>query len=147
MVRTLTNKPSVLVIDDEESMREGCRQTLEAEGYRVLELLSQAGVNLLAFSAVPMGPEQTRIVLFTDHVDELKRVAMDAHLSLNGPQRAFLVQGDDQLGALASIHRKIADANVSVFASWGVTDGKGGYGYVMYVRPERFEDAAQALGI
>jgi DNA-binding NtrC family response regulator len=36
MVRTLTNRPTVLVIDDEESIREGCRQTLEAEGYRTL---------------------------------------------------------------------------------------------------------------
>jgi len=31
-----TREPVVLVIDDEESMREGCRQALEAEGYRAM---------------------------------------------------------------------------------------------------------------
>ncbi|MFC1671584.1 response regulator [Planctomycetota bacterium] len=34
MVTNLTARPMVLVIDDEESMREGCRQILEEEGYR-----------------------------------------------------------------------------------------------------------------
>ena len=34
MLREPTQEASIAVIDDEESMREGCRQTLEAEGYR-----------------------------------------------------------------------------------------------------------------
>lgn len=36
MITTLQHEPAVLVIDDEESIREGCRQTLEAGGYRAL---------------------------------------------------------------------------------------------------------------
>ena len=64
-----------------------------------------------------------------------------------GPTRAFLVQGDDELGAVAAIHKKILDAEVNVFASWGVSDGRGGFGYVMYVRPERYEEAARALDV
>ena len=34
MVCSQIRKPVILVIDDEESMREGCRQALEGEGYR-----------------------------------------------------------------------------------------------------------------
>ena len=34
MVTEVTDQAAVLVIDDEESMREGCRQTLDQEGYR-----------------------------------------------------------------------------------------------------------------
>lgn len=34
MISKLKDEPSVVVIDDEESIREGCRQTLEARGYR-----------------------------------------------------------------------------------------------------------------
>lgn len=117
------------------------------EGYRVLQLLGDAGVNLVAFSAVPMGPDATRFVLFTDDVSTMKRVAQDAGLTLTGPQHAFLVHGDDKLGALAEIHKKISDAQVNVFASWGVTGGHGDFGYVMYVRSERFEEAAKALGV
>lgn len=120
---------------------------MPGEGYRVLALLREAGVNLLAFSAVPMGPEMTRLSLFAEDVSVLKRVAQSAGMGLAGPQRAFLVQGDDRLGALAEIHKKVYEADVNLFASWGVTDGVGGYGYVLYVRPERYEEAATALGV
>ena len=34
MVREVTDQAAVLVIDDEESIREGCRQALDQEGYR-----------------------------------------------------------------------------------------------------------------
>ncbi len=39
------------------------------------------------------------------------------------------------------------EAGVNVFASNGVTDGKGSYGYVLYVRPQDYEAAARALGL
>jgi hypothetical protein len=38
-------------------------------------------------------------------------------------------------------------ANVNVYASNGVTDGKNSYGYILYVRHDEYEKAAQALGI
>ena len=34
-----------------------------------------------------------------------------------------------------------------MFASTGVTDGRGGFGYVIYVRPEHFQSAASALQV
>jgi len=39
------------------------------------------------------------------------------------------------------------EANVNVYASNGVTDGKGSFGYVLYVRPEEYEMAAAALDL
>ena len=116
------------------------------EGYRFLTVLSEAGVNLLAFSAIPVGPEHTQLVLFAEDAANLKRIAQESQTSLVGPQHALLVQGDDELGALAGIHRKLAEAGVNVFASNGVTDGRGGYGYVLYVRPGDMDQAAKALG-
>ena len=117
------------------------------EAYRVLSLLAQEGVDLMAFQAVPMGPDTTRITMFTDGEGALPRVAESAGLVLSGPQYAFLVQGDDEMGALARIHKQIYDAEVNVFASWGVTDGQGGFGYVLYVRREAIDKAAAALGL
>ena len=38
-------------------------------------------------------------------------------------------------------------AKVSVYASSGVTDGRGGYGYVIYVRGQDYDAALQALGV
>jgi predicted amino acid-binding ACT domain protein len=66
---------------------------------------------------------------------------------LEGPHQAFLVQGDDRLGALTGIHEALFRADVNVFASSGVTDGRGTFGYLIYVRPESFDRAAEALGI
>jgi hypothetical protein len=64
---------------------------------------------------------------------------------LTGPQHACLIQGDDNLGALAEIHKRLRDANVNIYASTGVTDGEGRYGYVIYVREEDHQSAAKAL--
>jgi hypothetical protein len=36
---------------------------------------------------------------------------------------------------------------VNVYASSGVTDGVGGYGYILYVKPEAYDRAARVLGV
>jgi predicted amino acid-binding ACT domain protein len=59
----------------------------------------------------------------------------------------LLVQGDDKLGALTEIHRKLSLANVNVYAASGVTDGAGSFGYLIYIRPEQFDNALAALGL
>lgn len=117
------------------------------EGYRVLSALAGGGVNLLAFNAVPIGPVNTQFVLFPESGERLVESAGRTGLRLEGPQQAILVQGDDKLGALAEVHQKLSDAGIHVYASNGVTDGRGGYGYVLYVRPEDFEAAAGTLGV
>jgi hypothetical protein len=114
-------------------------------GYETLAHLAEQGVNLLAFSAIPVGPDVVQLVLFPESVERLVAAAEKSHMVLTGPQRAFLIQGDDKLGALASIHATLYDARIDVYASSGVTDGRGGFGYVVYVRPDDFEAAAQAL--
>jgi hypothetical protein len=116
------------------------------EACKLLSQLASADVNLLAFSAVPTGPEHTQLVLFPESVPGLARAAEAGGFMITGPQRAFLIQGDDRLGALAEIHQQLCDANINVYASTGVTDGQGGYGYVLYVRPDDFEAAARVLG-
>jgi hypothetical protein len=113
----------------------------------VLFQLAAADVNLLAFSAVPIGPENTQLVLFPENVDALARGAENAGFVLSGPSRAFLIQGDDKLGALVSIHEKLSDSGINVYASTGVSDGKGGFGYVMYVKGDRFDEAARVLNV
>ncbi len=115
--------------------------------YDILSKLAGAQVNLLAFSAVPTGLNSTQLVLFPDHGKDLSRVAEDMGLQLLGPQRAFLIQGDDQLGAFAEIHRKLSDAHINVYASSGVTAGREGCGYVVYVRPEEVDRASKVLGV
>ena len=117
------------------------------EAYRLLRDLASHAINLLAFNAIPLGMEKTEVVVFPEDVALLARAAERLGISLRGPHRAFLIQGDDELGSLVELHRKLTDANVNVMSSSGVTDGKGGYGYIVYVRNEDFDRAGAALGI
>jgi len=113
----------------------------------VLFQLAAADVNLLAFSAVPIGPENTQLVLFPESIDALARGAEKAGFVLTGPNRALLVQGDDQLGALVQIHETLSESGINVYASTGVSDGVGGFGYVMYVKEDQFSEAKRVLNL
>jgi hypothetical protein len=117
------------------------------EAYKVLAALADRGVNLLAFTAIPVGPTSTQLAIFPEEPSKLQAETRGAGLALDGPHPALLVQGDDELGALAKIHLMLYDASVNVFASSGVADGRGSFGYVIYVRPEDHQRAARALGV
>ncbi len=117
------------------------------EGYKLLSMLAELGINLLAFTAVPVGPMRTQLTIFPEDAAQMSDKAKKAAIPLDGPHPALLVQGDDRLGAFADIHVKLYKAKVNVYASSGVTDGRGSYGYILYVRPEEFDQAARALGI
>lgn len=118
-----------------------------AEASRLLSTIAAAGVNLLVFNAVPTGTSHTELVLFPDKPDELARAVERLGLTLTAPEKALLVQGDDRLGAVAEIYAKLASVHADVYASYGVTDGRGGFGYVLYVRQKDFRIAAEALGV
>jgi hypothetical protein len=113
--------------------------------YGLLAKLASEDINLLAFGAVPYGPNHVELTIFPDRSEDFQRVAQKLGWPLTGPQHACLIQGDDNLGALAEIHRRLRDANVNIYASTGVTDGEGRYGYVIYVKEEDHQSAAKAL--
>ena len=117
------------------------------EAYKLLSLLANLGIKLLAITAVPFGPMSTQLTIFPEDTGKLRSEAHRVGLELDGPQPALLIQGDDKLGALAEVHMKLYEAHVNVYASTGVADGKGSYGYVIYVRPDDYEKAVAALKV
>lgn len=117
------------------------------EAYKLLNMLAGMGINQLAFSAIPVGPNSTQLAVFPADPDKLINEAKLANMSLDGPHHALLIQGDDELGALAEIHQKLYEADINVYASSGVTDGSGSYGYLIYVKEDDFEKAAETLGL
>lgn len=117
------------------------------EAYKLLSQLAELGVNLLAITAIPVGPVRTQLTLFPSDTNKMEAVAKKAKLELDGPHPALLVQGDDELGALATVHERLFEADVNVAASTGVTTECGSYGYVLYLRPEEYERAAETLGL
>ena len=116
------------------------------KAYELLAQLASAEVSLLAFSAVPYGPNHLELTIFPDRGDAFIQLARNLGWVVTGPQHAFLVQGDDNLGALADIQRMLVEADVEIYASSGVTDGSGRYGYIIYFKEEDHKRAARALG-
>ena len=115
------------------------------KAYELLAQLASEDISLLAFSAVPFGPNHVELTIFPERSADFEAFANAARLEITGPQHAILIQGDDRLGALAEIHRKLQGAGVRVYASTGVTDGGGRYGYVIYTREADHASAVKAL--
>lgn len=117
------------------------------EASRLLQHFSEKGVNLVAFTAFPLGDGRSQLDFFPESTEKLQKAATDAGLTLVGPRKAFLIQGEDRIGALVEHHLRLSNAGINVHAANGVTDGSGRFGYVLWVKPEDFEEAARALGV
>lgn len=115
------------------------------ETFDLLDNLARLGVNFAALTLVPIGPDSTQLTLFPEDASSLQAVAKQTGLSINGPHQAVLVQGDDEIGVLAEIHSHLRAQDVEVFASTAITDGRGHYGCILYLRPEDAERAVNAL--
>jgi len=119
---------------------------VQGKAYEILARLASEEINLLAFSAVPFGPNRVELTIFPERSDQLVTLAKRLGWTLTGPYHACLIQGDDHLGALAEIQKTLSDAGVSIYASSGVTDGNGHYGYVIYLKEGDHIKAARVLG-
>ena len=122
-------------------------QDKPGEAHKILSILADVGVNQLAFNTMQMGPERAQITLFPEDESLLLNVAKKAGLNLDGPYNAILVQGTDEMGALVEIHEKLHNANINIASSTAIADGSGSYGYLIYVRPDDYDKAADALSI
>src|SRR5438093_8345646 len=81
------------------------------EGAKVLQTVKDAGVNLIAFSGFPSG-RRAQLDFFPADASAFKSVAKANRWKLVGPKRGFLIQGDDQIGAVADLLGKLAAANI-----------------------------------
>ena len=117
------------------------------EAYELLNMLAEMGINQLAFSVIPVGPNSTQLTIFPEDPLKLIHEAELSEMNIDGPHHALLIQGDDELGALAQIHLQLHEANINVYATNGVTDGRGSYGYLVYVKEDDYERAAQTLAV
>ena len=115
------------------------------ESRRLLDFLSEKKVNLLALTAFPVGDGDSQIDFIPVDPDQLKAAATDADISLFGPKKAFLIQGEDKIGALYDFHLKLSNAGLNIHACNGVVDGTGRFGYVVWVNPLDYDKAAEVL--
>lgn len=116
-----------------------------AEGFRVLSRLAARNVDLMALTAVPFGPDKAQFTMFPTIPSSLIEAARAEKITLDGPHFAILVQGIDHVGAFAGVLSKLAAANVDVYSIQGMIDGRGGFSYIIYVKPSDIDRALKSL--
>ena len=114
------------------------------EAARILTELEQAGVNLVAFSGFPEGRKAQLDFIAADG-PALVKAARKAGLDTGRKKTAFLIQGEDHVGAVAAIVRKLAEAGVNITSMQAVCAGESRYGGLLWVKPEDVRKAAKAL--
>ena len=115
------------------------------EGARYLAALSEAGINLLAFSGFPEGRGSQLDFVPTDPT-AFRGFAKRSKWKVTGPKRAFLIGGDDRVGVVAEMHAKLAAAGINVTAIDAVCAGAGRYGAILWVAARDYNKAASLLG-
>ena len=114
------------------------------EGGRILGTLEDAGANLLALSPFPQGRRPQVDVVPADPA-AFKQAAKRAKWKVAGPKRGFLVQGDDRVGAVAGLLKRLGGANINVTAVDAVC-ANGRYGAIFWVAPRDVNKTAALLG-
>jgi hypothetical protein len=113
------------------------------EGAKVLTILKDAGVNLLAFSGFPQG-RRAQLDFIPADPAAFRQAAKKAKWKIIGPRRGFLLQGDDRVGAVADLLERLGSAKINVTAIDAVSvDGR--YGALFWVAPKDVKKAAALL--
>lgn len=115
------------------------------EGARVLGLLRDAGVNLLAFTGFPSG-RRSQLDFVPADAAALVAACRAAKVKLSPRKTAFLIDGDDRVGAAADIMGKLGAAKINVTAIDAVCTGGGRYGVILWVKARDVNKAARVLG-
>lgn len=114
------------------------------EGARLLSALGEAGINLLAFSGFPEGRGSQLDFVPADPA-AFRGFAKRSKWKVAGPRRALLLSGEDRVGAIADVHRKLAEARINVTAVDAVCAGAGRYGAILWVAARDYGKAAMLL--
>ncbi len=115
------------------------------QGMKILSELSDAGVNLLAFSGFPEKGGKSQLDLVPENMGALRRVAKKNGWRLSKVKRGFLITGSDAAGVVRRHMGKLAAQRINVIAADAVAAGKGRYGMILWVRPKDYNRAARAL--
>ena len=116
------------------------------EGARILRHLKDAGVNLAVVYAFPAG-RRTQVDVVPESGEAFKAAAKGAKWKVVGPKKAYVIEGDDRVGALTGYFAKLADAKINVTATSAIVAGTGRFGAILWVKPRDVKRAAKALGV
>lgn len=111
----------------------------------ILNQIKSSGINLLAFSGFPGKAGKAQVDLVAERLGGIQRLAKQNGWKLSKAKKAFLIQGNDTIGAVTGPVNRLARAMVNVTAADAVAAGKGRYGMILWVKPKDYNRAAKAL--
>jgi len=114
-------------------------------GTKVLGELREAGVELLAYSGFPAKKGKAQIDLIPEDMFALRRVAKKNNWRLSKGKKGFLIQGNNDAGAVHRHINKLAAKKINITAADAVAAGKNRYGMILWVKPKDFNRAARVL--
>lgn len=116
------------------------------EAARILRQLKDAGVNLIAFHGFPKG-RRSQLDFVPSDPAAFRAAARAAKWKVIGPKKAFVIEGDDRVGALVDHFERLAKANINITATDAVAAGVGRFGVILWVNPRDVKRASKALGV
>ncbi|TDJ19039.1 MAG: hypothetical protein E2O62_02840 [Gammaproteobacteria bacterium] len=125
-----------------------CKMTVSSragQAEKVLRVIEEAGIDMYAFSGFPTKAGKSQVDFVSDDTAAIKRLAKKSSWRLSNTKKAFLVQGNDQIGAIHKIFKKLADEKINVTAADAVAASGGRYGMILWVKPKVYNRAARVL--
>lgn len=117
------------------------------EGYWIYSQLKKAGVGLIGASGFPRCGGHAQLSLIPEDPNALIAAAENCECELSPAKRAYVIQSDARIGALAEVYGRLERVGISVTAAHAVSAGEGRWGMMLWVKPEDYERAGKALGV
>ena len=114
---------------------------------KVLNAFEAAGVNLIVYNGFPISVRRAQLAFVPTDGDAFIAAAQKAGVKMVGPNIAFLIQGEDRVGAVAEIVSKLGQARINITAIQAIAAGEGRYGAILWVKPSNVDKTAQKLGV
>ncbi len=113
-------------------------------GAAMLQSIAEGRQNLLAFTGFPSGGG-AQVDFVPTKPAEFARGAKKHGVKLSKRKTAFLVQGEDRVGALVRILEALAKARINMVAMDAVTAGSRRFGAIFWVKPKDVARASRLL--
>jgi len=114
-------------------------------GVEMLKAIAKGKQNLLAFTGFPNGGK-AQVDFVPADPGEFARGARRMGVNPGKRKTAFLVQGEDRVGALVRVLDTLAKAKINLVAMDAVTAGKRRFGAIFWVKPKDVGRASRLLG-
>jgi len=117
------------------------------EGFRILSSLLQSGVSLAAYCGFPVAGGRSQIDFVPRDPRAFPNAAAGLGVKFSGPKRAFLAQGQEQMGEILDVVGRLSNEEINIVGVQAVCSGSGPWGMLVWVKPAMVEKAARALGL